>query len=144
MFAHRPKQKSPTRIIDDQVYLRVLITTHRIASGENFLEIVKRYSQDSLQPGDIVVVSSGAVRAASGADVDLGALVSAMSRILGVQSCVARADSRGHVEILAHTPAVDKLLMKQVLLDNPLGEEGSFTPLCLVRKTDHEEGKEQA
>ncbi|MBT9135186.1 MAG: hypothetical protein DDT34_00234 [Firmicutes bacterium] len=84
MFSHRPKQKSPTRIIDDQVYLRVLITTHRITSGENFLEIVKRYSQGSLQPGDIMVVSD-------------------MSRMLGVQSCVARADSRGHVEILAHT-----------------------------------------
>lgn len=137
LYSHRPKQKSPTRTIDGQVYLRVMIKTHRIMPGEDFAALLKRYCAGSLQPGDTVFVSQRAISTAEGGrSVDLAAWCLAISRGLGVQVCVVSANASGHGAVVAHSAGVDTKLMRKILLDNPLGEEGTLTPIGIVRKGD--------
>lgn len=134
LYSHYPKQKSPMRTIDGQDYLRVLIKTHRIMPGEDFPSLLRRYCAGTLEPGDIVFVSQRAMRTAEGEKVDFSAKCLVMQRGLGVQVCVVSANSSGYVAVVAHSAGVDTKLMRQILLDNPLGEEGTLTPIGIVRK----------
>ena len=59
-----------------------------------------------------------------------------LGRRIGVQACVAAANDLGEVQVVAHTAGVDKELVQQLLLDNPLGQGGNLTPIGIIRKVD--------
>lgn len=63
-------------------------------------------------------------------------VVERLGRRMGVQACIASANDLGVVQVVAHTAGVDKKLIQQVLLDNPLGQGGNLTPIGIIRKVD--------
>jgi len=63
-------------------------------------------------------------------------VVDRLGRRIGVQACVASANDLGQVHVVAHTSGVDKKLVQQQLLDNPLGQGGNLTPIGIIRKVD--------
>ncbi|HHW99111.1 MAG TPA: F420-0--gamma-glutamyl ligase [Firmicutes bacterium] len=65
------KKYDPIVHVGNEAYLRIMIKTHTIMKGEDIGELLVRYVQPELEPGDIIFVSEKAAAAAQGRAVPL-------------------------------------------------------------------------
>lgn len=64
------------------------------------------------------------------------AVAEKLGKRLGAQVCIVAANDFGQALVLAHTAGVDKKLVEQLLLDNPLGQGGTLHAMGIIRKVD--------
>lgn len=65
------KEYDPIVHVGDEAYLRIMIKTHTIMKGEDIGDLLVRYVQPELQPGDVIFVSEKAAAASQGRAVPL-------------------------------------------------------------------------
>jgi F420-0:gamma-glutamyl ligase-like protein len=61
-----------------------------------------------------------------------------VAKRVGVQACIVDVNDIGGSWVIGHSPAVDRKLVEQLLLDNPLGQSTEQTPIGIIRKVDSE------
>mgnify|MGYP001019038282 FL=1 len=65
------REYEPIVHVGEEAYLRIMIKTHTIMKGEDIGDLMVRYVQPELEPGDIIFVSEKAAAASQGRAVPL-------------------------------------------------------------------------
>ena len=60
------KEKKPVIEYNGKKYIRIPVKTHVIMKGDNIVEVVNKYVESIIQPGDIVFISEKAVAITQG------------------------------------------------------------------------------